>query len=252
MKKILIFSMLLLFLTGCDMGKTPFLSACRKKAGDVITENGAIPSFKESKKLGYTYIIDGYQYSDRLITGEEEGAFDFLKLISLLGIESSTEGSKINLSYMGMKISLEEAASGSYSIYIEEKEADFGIKPYSKNGRIYVKEDEVMGISDSKKLPLDVEIDEEAKTVRLTNSLFSGESTEIIKYFDVTEYKGEKTTLICDGEVMKIKVGDTEYEKNLEGEYIDGKIVVSTDNKSDVTVYLWDGSKIKTIPLKLN
>ena len=251
MKKVLIPLMLMIFLTGCDFGNSPFLASCRKKAQNIYTETIGAPRFDDEKMLEYTYIIDGIEYTDRLITSEEKGAFDFFKLISLLGVEHETDETKIKLNYMGVDIDMPFPDGDVFALYHKGEELVLGVNPYMKNGKIYVSEEQIQNIKTEKKLPLDVIVDEETKTVNVLSPFFSDNAGEPIKYFDMTEFKGEKTLLILDGETMKIKVGDVEYEKTVEKGYIDGKIEVSTDAKSDIIIYLWDGEKVKNIPLKL-
>ena len=250
MKKIVLASILILLLIGGYMGRNLFLSAFHKKVTEVVTDVTGAPSFSDERKLEYTYIVDGRQYSDRLITSEEAGAFDFLKFVKLLGVENTITDGKISLSYVGLDMLLEEDTNDFYSIILKEKKTDFGIRPYKKNGIIYISEEEVKGISDSKKLPLNVEINEEKKTVSVTNPIFSS-GAEPVKYLDMAIIKGKEATLILDGRTMKISLDGVEYEKEVEAGYIDGKIVAGKDNKSDIIVYLWDGEKVKTIPLKL-
>ena len=250
MKKIILISIFLIILTGCNPNGKSMLTACQKTETGT-TEATEKPDFSEPKKLQYSYIIDGRQYSDRLITGNEQGSFDFLKLLNVFGVENSISAGEIKLSYMDVEMSMLPDDNGIYSVYYKDKKLDLGVNPYKKDNSIYIKEDEIKNLKSDEKIPLSAKVFEDAKTVHVSLGGLSSSVSEPEMYFDLIEYKGQKTTLTYKDETIAIKVGETEYEKNVGEGYIDGRIIETKDAKTDVAIHLWDGNKIETILLKL-
>lgn len=100
---------------------------------------------QQEPKLQYTYIVNGQEIDETLMTSHEKEAFDLLKLLQFFNISYEvTSDRSLVLSYQGKEVLLREARAGIYDIYDQGKKMDFGIVPYGKNGTIYVNESEAI------------------------------------------------------------------------------------------------------------
>jgi hypothetical protein len=230
-----------------------------------------IPEFVAEHKLEYTYIIDGNKYADRLITKNKTRAFDLFRLAELVGVSvfrgnndvaalglspsQIREEKSFRLSYLGSDAILMEEKPNFFGVYVKGKKIDAGITPYKIDDTIYVDEKQIIGLLQSPKLPFRVTVDENTKTVTAANPFFGVESNEPVCYFDIAANENMEVLLSYYEENIILEVQKTgeRYQKEVGSGFIDGRVIFPEipDSKADLTVYLWDGAEVKTIPLKL-